>query len=137
MKGNLARTFEAARALRVSGWSLRTLIGLQLLFAACASSVLIYRATGRAPEIIHFGWLSYRAWNIYLSLLLIAYFVWALRRALPYTVPLLAAFCLFHLVDGLLIGFWTKAVLRALSLTVLAGVAYTQALRRSSALERS
>lgn len=137
MKSKLARTFDAARALRVSGWRLWTLIVLQLLFAACASSVLIYRATGRAPEIIHFGWLSYRAWNIYLSLLLIAYLVWALQRALPYTVPLLAAFCLFHLMDGLLIGFWTKAVLQALSLAVLATAAYTQAPRRSSVLERS
>lgn len=119
MNARRSRLLAAVRDLQIAGWPLRTVILLQLLFAACASSVLAYRATGRAPELIHFGWLSYRAWNIYLSLLLVAWFIIALRRAIPYTVPLLAAFSLFHLVDGPLIGFWTKAVLQAISLTVL------------------
>ena len=60
-------------------WQTITLIVLQLLFAACATSVLIYRAQGWAPEVINFGWLSYRACNIYISLALVAYFVVGLR----------------------------------------------------------
>lgn len=119
MNARWRRNRLTMREMRITGWPLRVVILLQALFAACAVSVLAYRAAGRAPNLIHFGWLSYRAWNIYLSLLLVAYFVVALRRALPYTVPLLAAFSVFHLVDGVLIGFWTKAVLHALTLLIL------------------
>ena len=122
-----ARTI--AGGLRDMGWPLWALITLQLLFAACATSVLIYRAAGWAPEIIHFGWLSLRAWNIYLSLVLVVYLVWALCSAKPWSVPLLAAFSLFHLGEGGLIGFWTKSLLHALPLAILAWAIYSHRLK--------
>lgn len=125
MNGTRTPAPTTAGALRDRGWSLWALITLQLLFAACATSVLIYRAADWAPEIIHFGWLSFRAWNIYLSLVMVFFLVWALWRTKPWSVPLLAAFSLFHLVDGLLIGFWTKSLLHALTLFILAWAIYS------------
>lgn len=50
---------------------------------------------------------------------LVAYFVVGLIRGHRNIVPLLAAFALFHLVDGLIIGFWTKAILQFAALCVL------------------
>lgn len=100
-------------------WHIYALIVIELLFAACASSVLLYRAQGWAPEIIDFGWLSYRAWNIYLSLALVAYLVLGLLHGHRYVLPLLGLFALFHLLDGLLIGFWLKAVLQFAAVLVL------------------
>jgi hypothetical protein len=49
----------------------------------------------------------------------VAYFVVGLIRGHRYIVPLLAAFALFHLVDGLITGFWTKAILQFAALCVL------------------
>ena len=107
------------RVWSLNRWQTITLIVLQLLFAACATSVLIYRAQGWAPEVINFGWLSYRACNIYISLALVAYFVVGLWRGHRYIAPLLTLFVLFHLVEGAIIGFWTKAILQLAALGVL------------------
>lgn len=105
-------------------WQTIALIVLQLLFAACASSVLYYRAHGLAPDVIHFGWLSYRAFNIYVSLALVGYFVFGLVNHHRHVVALLALFMVFHLVEGLVIGFWTKAILQLVTLGVLAWSVY-------------
>lgn len=101
-------------------WQAIALIVLQLLFAACASSVLYYRAHGLAPDVINFGWFSYRAFNIYISLALVAYFVFGLLNQHRHVVALLTLFVVFHLVEGLVIGFWTKAILQLAALGILA-----------------
>lgn len=101
-------------------WQVASLVVLEGLFAACATSVLVYRALDLAPRVIHFGWDSYRAFNIYVSIGLVACFVIGLLRGVRHTAPLLAAFAFFHLVDGLMIGFWTKATLQFAALGVLA-----------------
>ena len=66
--------------MQIQRWQTVTLLVLQLLFAACAASVLLYSARRWAPEVIDFGWLSYRAFNIYLSLLIMGYLVYRLLR---------------------------------------------------------
>jgi len=108
------------RFTRLSSPLTALLIGAQLLFAACAASVLVYRFQNWAPDIIDFGWDSYRAFNIYASLVLTALIVGGLVRRAGWAVPLLAAFALFHGVEGLVIGFWTKAALQLSTLAVLA-----------------
>ncbi len=124
-----AGAISEASPIRLKQWKTATLIGLQLLFAACATSVLVYRAQGWAPEAINFGWLSYRAFNIYVSLALIGYLVWALLRRHRLALPLLAAFSLFHLIDGAIIGFWTKAIIHLLTLILLAWIVFERRLR--------
>jgi len=112
------------RNTRLERWQLVTLLALQLLFAACMASVLVYNARGWAPEVIDFGWLSYRAFNIYVSLLVVGYLVWGLPRRHRYALPLLAAFALFHMVEGIVIAFWAKSVIHLATLAVLAWAAY-------------
>lgn len=108
-----------SQAWSLRRWQITALIISQLLFAACASSVLLYNAHGWAPDIISFGWLSYRALNIYVSLALIAYIIFGLLHRHAYIVVLLAVFVLFHLVEGAVIGFWTKAILQLAALCIL------------------
>lgn len=105
-------------------WHTTTLIMLQLLFAACATSVLVYRAQGWAPEVIDFGWLSYRAFNIYVSLAIIGGLVGGLLRHHRYVLPTLAVFSLFHLVEGVFIAFWAKVVIHLVTLAVLAWIVH-------------
>lgn len=112
------------RSMPLKRWQAVSLIGLQLLFAACATSVLFYRAQGWAPDVIDFGWLSYRAFNIYVSLAIIGYLVWGLLRGYRHVLLLLAAFSLFHLVEGALIAFWTKAVIHLVTLIILAWIVH-------------
>ena len=87
-------------------------------------SVLLYRAQGWAPEVIDFGWLSYRAFNIYFSLLVIGWLVWGLLRGSRYVLPLLAVFALFHLVEGVAIAFWAKAVIHLVTLIIVSWIIY-------------
>lgn len=116
-------------------WQSVTLVALQLMFAACAASVLVYNAAGWAPDVIDFGWWSYRAFNIYLSLAVIAWLVWGLIRRPGYALPVLAVFAAFHLVEGIVIAFWSKAVIQLATLIVLAWVVYKGGHRRSPASE--
>jgi hypothetical protein len=110
--------------MSLSPWQLAAVLVLQGLFAACATSVLVYRALGVAPEVIDFGWLSYRTFNIAGSILLVAYIAWGLLRDHRHIYTITAAFSLFHLIEGAVIGFWIKAVLHLLVLLVLAPAAY-------------
>lgn len=110
--------------LSLKRWQVVTLITLQVLFAACATSVLVYRAQGWAPEVINFGWLSYRAFHITISIGLVIYFIWGLVSRHRYVVPLLSLFALFHLIDGVLIAFWTKAALQFATLGIVAWIVY-------------
>jgi len=112
--------------MQLRRWQTATLIGLQLLFAACATSVLLYNAMGWAPEVIDFRWLSYRAFNIYVSLVAIGYLVWGLLRGHRFVPPLLAAFSLFHLVEGAIIAFWSKAVIHLATLVILSWIVYAK-----------
>lgn len=121
------------QSMRLKRWQAASLIGMQLLFAACATSVLFYRAQGWAPDVINFEWLSYRAFNIYLSLLIIGCLVWGLLRGYRHVLPLLAAFSLFHLVEGALIAFWAKAVIHLVTLIILAWMVHEKG-RLSSSL---
>jgi lysylphosphatidylglycerol synthetase-like protein (DUF2156 family) len=116
--------------MRLNRWQTATLTALQLLFAACATSVLVYRARGWAPEVFDFGWLSYRALNIYVSLAVIGYLVWGLLRGYRHVLALLAIFSLFHLVEGVIIGFLSKAVIHLMTLLMLAWIVLKKSARR-------
>lgn len=111
-------------------WQTIALVVLQLLFALCAASVLVYRAKGWAPEVIDFGWLSYRGFNIYGSLLVIGYLVHALLRRHRHALPLLAVFAFFHLIDGMIAAFWTKAAIQLVTLVILTWIAIRESARR-------
>jgi len=110
----------ATRYPRLGRGVTATLVTLQLLFAACAMSVLLYNAMGWAPQMIEFAWGSYRALNIYGSLVLVAIIAVGLIRRRAWSVALVAAFALFHGLEGLVIGFWFKAILQLAALAVLA-----------------
>ncbi|MEX0706993.1 MAG: hypothetical protein WD078_03445, partial [Woeseia sp.] len=47
-----------------------------------------------------------------------------LVRRHRFIVPLLSLFALFHLIDGVLIAFWTKAALQSAALVILARIVY-------------
>ena len=66
---------------------------LELLFAVCALSVLLYRYFGIAFD---FAWLSYRVLNISISLGLIAYLTYALLKPNRHALVLAFFFSLFH-----------------------------------------
>lgn len=121
------------RVMRPKRWHTATLIVLQLLFAACATSVLIYRALGWAPEVFDFGWLSYRASNIYISLAVVGYLVWGLLCGHRHVLPVLAVFSLFHLVEGVIIAFSSKAVIHLITLIVLAWIVFEKSAWRRPA----
>ncbi len=76
--------------------------------------------------------------NIYVSLALIGFLVWALLRRHCLALPLLAAFSLFHLIDGAIIVFWTKAVIHLMTLILLAWIVYERRFRLAptSSVER-
>lgn len=76
------------------------------------------------PEVIDFGWLSYRAINIYVSLALIAYLLWGLLRRHAAALMILAVFALFHLIEGVIIAFWSKAVIHLATLILLAWIGW-------------
>lgn len=117
--------------MNIKRWQLVSLIILQVTFAACASSVLIYNAFEWAPDVIAFEWGSYRAFNIYISILIVAALVWGLITRVPVTLPIIMVFASFHLVEGLIISFWSKAILHFITL-IIAVSAQIQAKRRSS-----
>jgi len=92
------------------------------LFAACASSVLVYNAFGWAPDVISFEWGSYRAFNIYVSILIVAALVWGLLTQVPVILPIIIVFASFHMVEGLIISFWSKAAIHFMTLLIAANV---------------
>lgn len=110
-------------------WQVSTLITLQLLFAACATSVLVYRSQGRPISSISPGCLRlavvpdiqyhYLDWPDQLFYLraLCAGMVMSSRY-----FPCSPSF--IHLVEGGLIGFWTKSALQLATLANLARIVY-------------
>ena len=60
----------------VKKWEMWSLIILESLFALCAASVLVYMLLG----IFDFGFLSYRFFNIVVSIAICTYIIMALLR---------------------------------------------------------
>ncbi|MBO6950065.1 MAG: hypothetical protein JJ855_18965 [Rhodospirillales bacterium] len=106
----------------IKRWQLVSLIILQAMFAACASSVLVYNAFGWAPDVISFEWGSYRAFNIYVSILIVAALIWGLVARVPIIMPVIIVFATFHLVEGLIISFWSKAAIHFVTLIIAANI---------------
>ena len=93
------------------------LIFLELLFVACAISVVVYKILG----IFDFGFLSYRFFNIVLSILFIGYLIYGLAKAHKNILILITIFSLFHFIEGIIIIFWFKAVIHLTILIVVGG----------------
>ena len=97
-------------------WEIWAIIALAGLFALCAASVLVYRYLGIAFD---FSWLSYRVVNIVVSIVLVILLGKALLQSVPNALVWMAAFSVFHLLEGVVIHFWFKAVIHALILIVI------------------
>lgn len=93
------------------------LIFLELLFVACAISVVLYKIWG----IFDFGFLSYRFFNIVLSILFIGYLIYGLAKAHKNILILITIFSLFHFIEGIIIIFWFKVVIHLAILIVVGG----------------
>lgn len=89
---------------------------LELLFAACALSVLLYRYLGIAFD---FAWLSYRVFNISISLGLIAYLTYALLKHKRHALVIAFLFSLFHFIEGIFINFYAKTIIHGIILAVI------------------
>ncbi len=103
-------------------WIIWSIAGLEGLFALCAGSVLVYRVLGIAFD---FGLFSYRVANIVISLVLIVYIINGLFKRSKNILTWVLAFSAFHLVEGVIIGFWFKVMIHALILIVV-GIYYLQ-----------
>ncbi len=103
-------------------WMIWSITGLESLFALCAGSVLVYRVLGIAFD---FGLFSYRVANIIISLLLIVYIINGLFKRSKNILTWVLTFSVFHLIEGVIIGFWFKVVIHALILIVV-GIYYMQ-----------
>ena len=101
-----------------SRWETWSIITLELLFALCAASVVGYKMAG----IFEFEYLSYRFFNIVASILIVCLIAWALLRSerQMYLYPVIALFSLFHLIEGVMIGFWYKVIIHFLILLIVA-----------------
>ncbi|MFV2056878.1 MAG: hypothetical protein ACC707_10440 [Thiohalomonadales bacterium] len=98
-------------------WLIWSISGLELLFALCAGSVLVYRVLGIAFD---FGLFSYRVANIVISLFVIAYIINGLFKQSKNILLWVVWFSSLHLIEGIVIHFWFKVVIHALILLVVA-----------------
>ena len=96
---------------------IRTLIFLELLFVACAIGVVLYKIWG----IFDFGFISYRFFNIVLSIIFIGYLIYGLAKAHKNILTLVTLFSLFHFIEGIIITFWFKVVIHLAILLVVGG----------------
>jgi len=101
-------------------WVIWPIVGLESLFALCASSVLVYRVLGIAFD---FGIFSYRVANIAISLIVIVYIINGLFKQTKNILLWVIGFSVFHLIEGIVIGFWFKVVIHALILAAV-GIYY-------------
>lgn len=100
---------------KVSRWSLAI---LEILFGMCALSVIVYQFTGRFD--FGFGVLSYRFFNIVVSLVVIAYILWGLFNSKSNVLMVALCFSGFHFIEGLFISFWYKVVIHLLIVLIIA-----------------
>ncbi len=96
-------------------WENWSLMILEALFALCAASVVVYKLLG----IFDFAFLSYRFFNIVVSIAICAYIIRALLKSDPRVYGIIAVFALFHFTEGLIIGFWYKTIIHCVILLIL------------------
>lgn len=103
----------------IARWSL---IGLEVLFGLCALSVIAYQFTGRFD--FGFGIVSYRFFNIVISLAVIAYIVYGVLKSKPHILAVAVIFSFFHIGEGIIISFWSKVGIHFLILMIIGWVFY-------------
>jgi len=101
-------------------WEHWALIILEVLFALCAASVVLYSMLG----IFSFGFLSYRFFNIVLSVVIVFYIIWALLNSRKHIYAFITFFSLFHFIDGIIIQFWYKTIIHSLILITMVWIYY-------------
>ncbi len=111
-------------------WSL---VLLEALYAVCALGIIAYRVMGRFDVVPRFGLISYRTFNLVVSLLIVVYLIRALLKSQTNVLVLVTLFSLFHFVEGIIIHFWYKVVIH---FVILILVAYHYFRHRMLALER-
>jgi len=94
------------------------LVVLQGLFALCASSILLYQYMGWHD--FGFSLISYRVFNIVISIALVVYFIYGLFKQHRYILIGLGLFALFHTIEGIPTELWIKVVLNGLTLVLIA-----------------
>ena len=94
-----------------------SLIVLEVLFGLCALSVIVYQFTGRFD--FGLGIISYRFFNIAISLAVIAYIIYGLLKSKQHVLTVVAIFSLLHFSEGLIISFWYKVVIHFLILMIV------------------
>ncbi len=104
----------------VKRWEIRSLIDLESLFAVCAASVLVYKLLG----IFDFGFLTYRFFNIAVSIGICIYIIYALLRLDKYVYVVITLFSLFHFIEGIIIHFWYKAIIHLMILLIMTWIYY-------------
>ena len=93
------------------------MIILEVLFGLCALSVIVYQFTGRFD--FGFGVISYRFFNIVISLVVIAYIIYGLLKSKQHVLTIVGIFSLLHFAEGLIISFWYKTVIHFLILMIV------------------
>ncbi len=99
---------------KIERWSL---IILEVLFGLCALSVIVYQFTGRFD--FGFGVISYRVFNIVISLVVIAYIIYGLLKSKHHVLTVVGIFSLFHFAEGIIITFWYKVVIHLFILMIV------------------
>ena len=99
---------------KIERWGLIILV---LLFGVCALSVIVYQFTGRFD--FGFDVISYRFFNIVISLVVVTYIIVGLLKSNKHVLTIVGIFSLFHFTEGLIILFWTKAVIHLIILTIV------------------
>ena len=104
----------------VKRWEIRSLIGLESLFALCAASVVVYKLLG----IFDFGFLTYRFFNIAVSIGICIYIIYALLWLDKYVYVAITLFSLFHFIEGIIIQFWYKTIIHLMILLIMMWIYY-------------
>ncbi len=104
----------------VKRWGMWSLIILESLFALCAASVVVYRLMG----VFDFGFLSYRFFNIVVSIAICIFIIRALLKSDNQVYFIIIFFSLFHFIEGIIIQFWYKTVIHLMILLLMMWIYY-------------
>ncbi len=104
----------------VKRWEIWCLIILESLFALCAAGVVVYRLLG----IFDFGFISYRFFNVVVSIAICIYIIRALLKSDNQVYFIIILFSIFHFIEGIIIQFGYKTVIHLMILLFMMWIYY-------------